>query len=69
MAGSYRHATTENGQLRKTITIETQGDTYETIEEFYGMVWYLAAGNSELVEQARQNYQLGIEISPGYEEE
>jgi len=48
-----------------TIATETQGDAYETIEEMYGMIWYLAAGNAVLVEDARKNYLSGIELSPG----
>lgn len=69
MAGSYRHATTDKGKLRNwrtmTIATETQGDAYETIEEMFGMIWYLAEGNAERVEEARQHYQRGIEMSPG----
>ncbi len=69
MAGSYRHATTDSGKLRnwKTMTIatETQGDAYETIEEFYGMVWFLAEGDPERVEAARQHWEDGIALSPG----
>jgi hypothetical protein len=56
MAGSYRHA---------TIATETQGDAYETIEEFYGMVWYLANGDPARVEEARRNFKAGIDMSPG----
>lgn len=73
MAGSYNHAVNDDGQLRNwrhmTIATETQGDAYETIEELYGMVWYLAMGNAERVEEARQNYQEGIALSPGHEAE
>lgn len=69
MAGSYRHATDDQGRLRNWHTMgiatETGGDSYETIEEFYGMVWYLANGNPARVEEARQNYERGIEMSPG----
>lgn len=69
MAGSYNHAVEDDGRLRSpstmTIATETQGDAYETIEEFYGMVWYLAGGDPEKVEEARRNYQQGIEMSPG----
>lgn len=72
MAGSYRHATLENGRLRSRATMsmatENPGDAYETIEEMYGMIWYLAGGASVQVEQARQNYKMGIEWSPGVED-
>jgi hypothetical protein len=71
MAGSYNHAVDDQGRLRNpenmTIATETQGDAYETIEEFYGMVWYLANGDPALVEEARTNYQRGIDLSPGRE--
>lgn len=69
MAGSYRHATTDQGQLRNCRTMpiatETQGDAYETIEELYGMVWFLAGGDAGRVEEARQRYDEGITMSPG----
>ena len=71
MAGSYNHAVNDDGQLRNpnnmTIATETQGDAYETIEELYGMVWWLAHGDDALVEEARQRYREGIAISPGHE--
>lgn len=73
MAGSYNHATTDEGRLRnwKTMGIatETQGDAYETIEEMYGMIWFLAEGNEDMVEIARQNYKTGIDLSPGRQPE
>jgi hypothetical protein len=73
MAGSYNHAVTDDGRLRnwKTMTIatETQGDAYETIEEMYGMIWYLADGKANSVEDARQNYKVGLEVSPGVQGE
>jgi len=70
VAGSYNHAVTNKGKLRNTrrmiIATETQGDAYETIEEMYGMIWWLANGNPSMVEEARQNYLLGIsQMSPG----
>jgi hypothetical protein len=52
-----------------TIATETQGDAYETIEEFYGMVWLLAEGDAARVEDARRRYKDGIAMSPGREEE
>jgi hypothetical protein len=71
MASSYNHAVDDQGRLRNSenmsIATETGGDAYETIEEFYGMVWYLADGDPVLVEEARANYRQGIEMSPGVE--
>ena len=52
-----------------TIATETQGDAYETIEELYGMVWWLASGSPSLVENARKNYKEGLKLSPGKEPE
>jgi hypothetical protein len=82
VAGSYKHAVNSKGQLRSPkhmlIATETPGDAYETIEEFYGMVWWLAdmcvamhastsIPPSDWVEQARINYKQGIKASPGRE--
>ena len=73
MAGSYNHATTKKGRPRNSETLgiatETQGDAYETIEEMYGMIWWLAEGDAERVEEARENYQRGIKMSPGRQAE
>ena len=70
MAGSYNHAVNNEGQLRHpndmSIATETQGDAYETIEEFYGMVWYLAGGDAALVREAQQHYRDGLRLSPGH---
>ncbi len=72
MAGSYRHAVDGEGRLRNYKTMaqsatENKGDAYETIEEMFGMIWYLSGGNVPMVEEARQNYQRGIAQSPGVE--
>jgi hypothetical protein len=78
MAGSYGHATTDDGKLRHWTTMgiatENQGDSYETIEEMYGMIWWLAAeadaaDPAAWVEEARKHYKDGIEVSPGVETE
>lgn len=73
MAGSYNHAVTTAGKLRNTDTMtnatETQGDAYETIEEMYGMIWWLANGNPAIVEAARKNWYEGIKLSPGKQKE
>lgn len=79
MAGSYSHATTKRGKLRSNESfvgmVENLGDAYEMAEEMYGMIWYLAnavtvtAGTpgdeAALVDLARENYQLGLRVSPG----
>lgn len=73
MAGSYAHAVTDDGRLRSPRTMpiatETQGDAYETIEEMYGMIWFLADGDPDLVERARSNYVAGIALSPGRQDD
>jgi hypothetical protein len=73
MAGSYQHATTDSGQLRNwqtmTIATETQSDAYETIEEMFGMIWWLAGGDASRVEDARLHYLDGISRSPGVQSE
>jgi hypothetical protein len=74
MAGSYKHAVTASGNLVSPERIgnaaENLGDAYETIEEMYGMIWYLAArvsgdpaGRVAAVEDARVNYRRGLEIA------
>lgn len=78
MAGSYNHCIDANGHLLSNdemmisgAMIENLGDAYEAIEELYGMIWFLASMGSnapamppaDLVEHARQNYKLGLELS------
>lgn len=83
MAGSYGHATTHDGKLRSNESfvgmVENLGDAYETVEEMYGMVWFLAEALSQgssgsvespvYVELARTHYQHGLSVSPGIEVE
>jgi hypothetical protein len=78
MAGSYEHVTEKDGSLSTNNSmynmLDNIGDVYETVEEMYGMIWYLANRLDELlpgsgdlkdiVEEARQNYELGISYSP-----
>lgn len=71
MAGSYNHCITDKGKLRKPSALlgmlDATGcpDVYEAIEEMYGMIWYLAEGDAEQVEQARHFYKDGLILSPG----
>lgn len=88
MAGSYNHCVDkETGKLYVNEDliqmVENLGDAYESIEEMYGMIWWLAsrvawdtapdaatvaeirASRNRWVEEARQNYQLGLTLSPG----
>lgn len=70
MAGSYGHVTNnEAGQLLSNQDVadmlENGGDVYEAVRQMYGMIWYLADGSWNNVEQARMNYKTGLEMSPG----
>lgn len=72
MAGSYSHATTDDGNLRSNKSfvqlIENLGDAYEMAEEMYGMIWWLADGDPARVDNAALNWDFGIsEKSPGVE--
>lgn len=46
MAGSYNAVVTKNGNLKSNESLieslETGGDTFEAVEELYGMIWFLA---------------------------
>jgi hypothetical protein len=77
MAGSYNHAVAHDGQLlcneHFVQMVENLGDAYETAEEMYGMIWWLAAQlsaayistSAEFVADARRQYKVGLTISPG----
>lgn len=80
MAGSFRHIVEDDGSLvsqeRLIGMLDTVGDVYETIEEMYGMIWWLAdtldktipsmfgeTNSSMIIEQARLMSHEGLEIS------
>lgn len=74
MAGSYNHVVTDSGNLGDSDQVndmlENGGDVFEAVEEMYGMIWYLAAAAfapetsaAARVEEARQNYQVGLRVS------
>jgi hypothetical protein len=54
MAGSWRHMTTEQGELLNNENfcgmIENVGDAYEAAEECFGMIWWLASAFEESAE-------------------
>jgi len=64
VAGSYNHIVEENGALRGIDSLENWGDMYEAIEECFGMIWYLANGDADKVEEARRKYRKGLELAP-----
>ena len=76
MAGSYSHCVDDQGRFQGVKLLDDLGDAYEALEEMYGMIWWLAdqvrdldpfgPNTAKIVEEARQEYKDGIEISPGY---
>jgi hypothetical protein len=42
MAGSWDHITTKSGKFQGTRLIDNLGDAYETLEQCYGMIQWLA---------------------------
>jgi hypothetical protein len=80
MAGSWRHATTKGGKLLNNENfvdmVENLGDAYETVEEMFGMIWWLAAALSRdaagsdprraamlsYIAEARESHQEGLRI-------
>ena len=68
MAGSYNHIVQKNGNLsgssRINNSLETGGDVFETIEEMYGMIWYLSGHfvgqEKKMIENARKYYREGL---------
>lgn len=79
MAGSYNHAVDHNGDGQLYCNedfvqmVENLGDAYETVQEMYGMIWWLAKNieqtrgvpASVMVEFARKYYKEGLAASPG----
>lgn len=74
MAGSFAHVTDLQGRFTGIDRIENLGDALEALEEMYGMIWWLAQHAADkntdrspekAVQIARQNWERGIEMSPG----
>jgi len=83
MAGSYNHCVSNKGNFLdgkddRYPLLDNLGDSFEAIEEMFGMIWYLAGEMLEMtpktpeeravmvkeaVETARQNYKEGLRIS------
>ena len=74
MAGSYGHVVQKDGNLasnkRVAESLENGGDVFETVEEMYGMIWWLAGANvkwsgqeKQMVTEARRNYRDGLKIA------
>lgn len=83
MAGSWGHMTNDDGtpyneRYGLGSMLETGGDTFETLDECYGMIWWLVKELAEarlplevrqtrgdlldLIREAQVNYQEGREI-------
>jgi exonuclease VII small subunit len=69
MAGSYGHVVQKDGNLKTNRSIvqslENGGDVFETVEEMYGMIWFLAGTYAyrdprAAVEDARKQYKEGL---------
>ena len=71
MAGGYGHIVQKDGNLRAPLMIsnvlDDGGDVFETVEEMYGMIWFLvsqpdqwAGREKQMVEDARRQYQEGL---------
>lgn len=71
MAGGYGHIVHKDGTLRAPLMIsnllDDGGDVFETVEEMYGMIWYLvtqpdqwAGRERQMVEEARHQYREGL---------
>lgn len=72
MAGGYGHVVQKDGNLasnhRVTGMLENGGDMFETVEEMYGMIWFLAATYAykdprAAVENARHQYREGLKMA------
>ena len=71
MAGGYGHIVQKDGNLRAPLMIsnvlEDGGDVFETVEEMYGMIWFLvsqpdqwAGREKQMVDDARRQYKEGL---------
>jgi hypothetical protein len=74
MAGSYGHIVQKDGNLRAPLMIsnilEDGGDVFETVEEMYGMIWFLIHENvkwsgreKQMIQEARRHYQEGLKFA------
>ena len=72
MPGSYGHIVQKDGNLSSHLRIvESLGngiDMFETIEEMYGMIWFLAGTYAykdpkAAVEDARRQYREGLKMA------
>lgn len=67
MAGSYQHCVDEQGHLlpprELAGMLENGGDVFEAVAQMYGMIWFLAEGDAERVDQAQVRWAEGLEAS------
>jgi hypothetical protein len=81
MPGYGAVVTEKTGELVNSYNVDWAllgfGDTYQTVEQMYGMIHYLAArlervspegitkSHADIIEEARLNFRRGIQMSPG----
>lgn len=74
MAGGYGHVVQKDGNLasnsRVNGLLENGGDVYETVEQMYGMIWFLAVTYAykdpkAAVQDARNQYKVGLKMAKG----
>lgn len=74
MPGSYGHIVQKDGNLSSHLRIveslDNGVDMFETVEEMYGMIWFLAGTYAYkdpkgAVEDARRQYREGLKIAKG----
>lgn len=74
MAGSFNHVVDKDRNLldfEDILGISTKGESYETVEEMYGMIHWLAdifPVPKEAIDQARRNYMQGLKYAKGHNE-
>lgn len=72
MAGSFSHVVQKDGNLRSASevmrSLENPGDVFVTVEEMYGMIWFMAGTYAykdpkAAVEDARRQYREGLKMA------
>jgi hypothetical protein len=74
MAGSYGQIVQKDGNLasnrRVAEMLENDDDVFETVEEMYGMIWFLVGNNPQwagrekaMIHEARRDYRQGLKVA------
>lgn len=56
MAGSYDHATNDDGTYRGVDLLENMGDMHEAVDEMWMMIWVLSGGDRTKIKAASDEY-------------